>query len=82
VEWQDRPGGTRHFAPRTQGERAFCICLNEADPAFPLSPAGKGSAPRLRVTYMVDANRWLCVTVHDLARKEDLQIRHPVVRLR
>jgi len=82
VEWQDRPGGTRYFAPRTQGERAFCICLNEADPSFPLSPVGKGSAPRLRVTYAVDANRWLCMTVHDLARKEDLKVRHPVVRLR
>ena len=82
VEWTERPNGSRYFTPGTAGERAFCLCLNEADPALPLSPAGKGTAPRLRVTYSVDENRWLCVTVHDLQRKTDLKVKHPVVRLR
>ena len=82
VEWTTRAGGSRYFVPRTAGERAFCLCLNEADPALPLSPPGRGAAPRLRVTYSVDENRWLCVTVHDLHRKTDLKVRHPVVKLR
>ena len=68
--------------PGPRGERAFCLCLNEADPALPLNPAGKGAAPRLRVTYSVDENRWLCATVHDLHRKTDMRVKHPVVRLR
>ena len=82
VVWHDRPNATRYFVPRTKGERAFCVCLNEADPALPLNPVGHGTSPRLRVTYSVDANRWLRVTVHDLERKTDLRVGHPVVRLR
>ena len=82
VDWTERPNGSRCFVPGTAGERAFCLCLNEADPVLPLSPAGRGTAPRLRVTYSVDENRWMCVTVHDLHRKTDLRVRHPVVRLR
>ena len=82
VGWTERANGSRYFVPGTAGERAFCLCLNEADPALPLNPAGRGVAPRLRVTYSVDENRWLCVTVHDLHRKSDLRVKHPVVRLR
>ncbi len=82
VDWEDRVNGTQFFVPDTPGARAFCVCLNEADPALPLNPPGRGTAPRLRVTYAVDENRWLCVTVHDLQRKVDLHVRHPVVKLR
>lgn len=82
VEWEERPGGGHFFTPRSDGERAFCPCLNEADPALPLRPPGRGTAPRLRVSWMVDEERWLCATVHDLERKSDLQVRRPVVRLR
>ena len=82
VAWEERTNGGLYFLPRTAGERAFCLCLNEADPALPLNPPGRGTAPRLRVTYTVDANRWLCVTVHDLERKTDLRVAHPVVKLR
>ena len=82
VAWDERANGSSYFVPRTAGERAFCLCLNEADPALPLSPPGRGTAPRLRVTYSVDENRWLCVTVYDLQRKTDLKVNHPVVRLR
>ena len=82
IDWTERSNGSSYFVPRTRGERAFCLCLNEADPALPLAPTGRGTAPRLRVTYAVDENRWLCVTVHDLQRKTDLRVKHPVVRLR
>lgn len=82
VAWTDRANGSRYYLPETAGQRAFCLCLNEADPALPLNPVGRGTSPRLRVTYAVDENRWLCVTVHDLQRKIDLRVKHPVVRLR
>jgi molecular chaperone DnaK (HSP70) len=82
VDWQTRPNGTNYFAPKTEGEHAFCICLNEGDQALPLTPPGSGNAPRLRVTYSVNADRWLCVTAHDLQRKVDLKVKEPVVRLR
>lgn len=81
VAWQPRPNGNRYFRPTTDGQRAFCPCLNEADPALPLDPPGRGTGPRLRVAFMVDADRWLCATVHDLQKKSDLLVRKPVVRL-
>lgn len=82
VGWEERRNGNLYFSPSTDGERIFCPCLNEADPALPLRPPGRGTSPRLRVSYMVDENRWLCATVHDLERKVDLEVRRPVVRLR
>ncbi len=82
VTWEGRPNGSRYYAPATVGEAAFCVCLNELDPALPLNPPGHGTAPRLRVTYMVNEDRWLCATVHDLETKEDLRVAEPVVRLR
>lgn len=82
VAWEQRANGNRYFLPASEGERAFCPCLNEADPALRLDPPGRGTAPRLRVSFMVDADRWLCATVHDLHTKADLQTRTPVVRLR
>lgn len=82
VEWKERPNGTRYFVPQSEGERAFCLCLNEGDEALPLSPPGRGTSPRLRVAYSVNADRWLCVTVHDLLRKADLKVQEPVVKLR
>jgi len=48
----------------------------------PLRPAGKGTSPRLRVTYSITPDRWLCVTVEDLLRKQLLRVNEPVVRLR
>ena len=81
VEWETRANGEKYFHPATEAQRGFCPCLNESDPAIPLSPPGSGTAPRLRVSWMVDEDRWLCATVHDLERKEDLRVREPVVRL-
>ncbi len=81
VNWTERPNGNRYFLPESESQRAFCPCLNEADPALELNPPGRGTGPRLRVSFMVDADRWLCATVHDLHKKVDLQVRRPVVRL-
>lgn len=59
------------------------VCLNEANPTMGrLKPPGVGTAPRLRISFSVDADRWLCVTVHDLLRGVDLMVNQPVVRLR
>lgn len=81
VEWAERSNGNHYFLPDTEAQRAFCPCLNEADPALELDPPGRGTGPRLRVSFMIDADRWLCATVHDLEKKVDLQVRRPVVRL-
>lgn len=82
VAWQERPGGGSVFAPKTPGDQAFCIALNEGDSGLPLNPPGHGSAPRLRVTFAINAERWLCATVHDLLTKRDLRHQEPVVKLR
>ncbi len=82
VDWQKRPNGTEYFQPKTDGDHAFCLCLNEGDEALSLNPPGRGASPRVRVTYSVNGSRWLCVTVHDLLRKVDLKVNEPVIRLR
>lgn len=82
VQWQMRLNGTRLFVPKTEGEHTFCICLNEGDEAIPLNPPGRGNSPRLRVTFSINADRWLCMSVYDLLRKVDLKVKEPVVRLR
>lgn len=82
VNWRGQADGSKRFAPGNGEDEAFCICLNEQSAPLPLRPAGRGTAPRLRVTYSVDAERWLCVTVHDLLQKTDLKVHQPVVRLR
>jgi molecular chaperone DnaK (HSP70) len=82
VPWQTRPNGNRYWAPNTPEERALTVELNPGDPPLLLRPAGIGTSPRLRVTYSINADRWLCVTVEDLVRKQPLRVNEPVVRLR
>lgn len=82
VQWEIRPDGRKVFVPKTEGEHAFCVCLNEGDEAILLDPPGRGKSPRLRVTFSIDADRWLRITIHDLVRKVDLKVNEPVVRLR
>lgn len=82
VQWESRPDGTKYFVPKTEGERAFCVCLNANDEAIPLDPPGRKDLPRIRVTFSIDADRWLRITVHDLVKKQDLRVNEPVVRLR
>jgi hypothetical protein len=82
VPWQSRPNGNRYWDPKDPQERALIIELNPGDLPLPLRPAGKGTSPRLRVTHFINPDRWLCVTVEDLVRKQLLRVNEPVVRLR
>lgn len=82
VPWEVRPNGASYWQPQSEAGRACLVALNPADAPLPLRPAGKGTSPRLRVTYGVNADRWLCVTVDDLVRRETLRRAEPVVRLR
>ena len=82
VAWETRPNGNRYWAPQDQTERARIVELNPGDLPLPLRPAGKGTSPRLRVTYSINTDRWLCVTVEDLVRKQFLRVNEPVVRVR
>jgi molecular chaperone DnaK (HSP70) len=82
IAWEPRPNGNRHWAPHSEEERARVIELNPADEPLPLHPIGQGTSPRLRVTYSINADRWLCTTVEDLVRNQPLRVNEPVVRLR
>jgi hypothetical protein len=82
VSWQAGPNGNAYWTPGTEQERAAVVELNPADAPLPLRPVGRGDSPRLRVTYSVDADRWLCVTIEDLVRKQPLRVNETVARLR
>ncbi|MBM3457831.1 MAG: Hsp70 family protein [Armatimonadetes bacterium] len=82
VAWELRPTGHHYWGPRNVEERALASELNPADAALALMPKGQGTNPRLRVTYSVNEDRWLCTTVEDLVRKQPLRVEEPVVRLR
>lgn len=82
VDWDRQGDGSFRFLPTSAEERAYTICLNEQSAPLPLNPPGRGTGPRLRVTYNVNEDRWLCVTVHDLVRKLDLKADEAVVKLR
>jgi molecular chaperone DnaK (HSP70) len=82
VSWQTRPNGARYWSPAVPEEHALVMQLNPGDEALPLRPVGQGTSPRLRVTYSVNRDRWLCTTVEDLVRKQFLRVNEPVVRLR
>lgn len=80
--WVERPSGARYWQPSEASEKATVMELNPGDAPLPLQPHGVGTSPRLRVTYRVDENRWLRMTVEDLVKKATLRIDEPVVRLR
>jgi len=82
VTWEMRPNGNRYWTPKDEAERGLVVELNPADQALPLRPSGEGTSPRMRVTYFVNEDRWLCTTVEDLVRKQVLRENEPVVRLR
>jgi molecular chaperone DnaK (HSP70) len=82
VPWQTRPNGNRYWSPQDLPEQALVIELNPGDLPVPLRPTGRGTSPRLRVTYSITTDRWLCMTVEDLLRKQFLRVNEPVVRLR
>lgn len=82
VAWQPGPNGACYWRPQTQAEQSCVMELNPADPPLPLRPVGLGTSPRIRATFCVNADRWLCVTVDDLVRRKTLRVAEPVVRLR
>jgi molecular chaperone DnaK (HSP70) len=82
VDWQGRANGNHYWTPRTEEERPLVVELNPADPPVRLNPPGQGAGARLRVSYSVNDDRWLCATIEDLARKQLLRENEPVVRLR
>ena len=93
VPWQGRSNGNHYWSPATGADGAAPLAnpnlvplnlveLNAGDAPLPLRPAGQGTSPRLRVTFSVNADRWLCMTVDDLVRKETLRVDETVVRLR
>lgn len=82
VPWQFGPNGNEYWTPQSLHEQAAVVELNPADRPLPLRPVGHGTSPRLRVTFSVNADRWLCTTVEDLERKATLRFNEPVVRLR
>jgi hypothetical protein len=60
------------------------VKLNDSNPALGyLSPPHDPSdrRPRLEVSFGVNAERWLCATVTDLATRKRLMHEEPVVRL-
>lgn len=86
VAWLERPNGNHYWNAAGAAEAGpvalNLVQLNPGDAPLPLRPAGQGTSPRLRVTFSVNADRWLCMTVDDLVRKEPLRVEEPVVRLR
>ena len=66
------------------GSGPIIVKLNESNPALgrldpPHSPSDK--RPRLEIGFGVNAERWLCATVHDLRTGKSLMTGEPVVRL-
>lgn len=65
--------------------KKIIIPLNEDDPVLgtlnPPHPPGKRDA-RLEISFMINEERWLCATVHDLEIKSNLMKNEPIVRLR
>jgi len=92
VLWERRSNGNHYWSPDSSAAEADfvepnfiepnLVELNPDDVPLALRPAGQGTSPRLRVTFSVNADRWLCMTVEDLVRKESLRVEEPVVRLR
>lgn len=80
--WQSRPNGKRYWEPHGPDEQAQVVDLNPADAPLRLRPVGRGTSPRLRVTYALNADRWLCATVEDLIGGTALKVNEPVVKLR
>ncbi len=92
VPWEGRSNGNHYWCPAGAIAEAAprephlvepdLAQLNPGDAPLALRPVGQATSPRLRVTFSVNADRWLCMTVDDLVRKESLRVEEPVVRLR
>ncbi|HZO88915.1 MAG TPA: Hsp70 family protein [Chthonomonadaceae bacterium] len=81
LPWNKRMNGNEYWMPSGAEENECVIVLNEGD-ALRLAPPGSGPQARLRIDFNIDANRYLCATIHDLLRQRDLRTEERVVRLR
>jgi molecular chaperone DnaK (HSP70) len=81
LPWSKRINGNEYWIPSGAEEGECVITLNEGD-ALRLAPPGSGNQARLRIDFTIDANRYLCATIHDLQRQRDLRTDERVVKLR
>lgn len=64
VAWQDEPSTRRVWRPTAPADHARALVINEGQTALRLPPSRR-SPRRLRVSYRVDADRYLRWTVRD-----------------
>lgn len=81
LPWNKRINGNEYWIPSGSEEGECVVTLNEGD-ALRLTPAGQGQQARLRIDFTIDANRYLCATIHDLMKQRDLRTDERVVKLR
>ena len=81
LPWKKRLNGNEYWLPNGAEESECVITLNEGD-ALRLAPPGSGTQARLRIDFTIDANRYLCATIHDLLKQRDLRTEERVVLLR
>jgi molecular chaperone DnaK (HSP70) len=81
LPWNKRINGNEYWLPSNTEEGECVVTLNEGD-ALRLAPPGSGTQARLRIDFTIDANRYLCATIHDLLRQRDLRSEERVVMLR
>lgn len=81
LPWSKRMNGNEYWLPNGAEEAECVITLNEGD-ALRLAPPGDGNQARLRIDFTIDANRYLCATIHDLKKQRDLRTEERVVMLR
>jgi molecular chaperone DnaK len=77
--------GQLHMFKNGDNDQALIIPLNKENPVLGyLSPAHEPSdnSARLDISFMVDENRWLCVTVYDIKTRKRLNQNTPVLRLK
>ncbi len=81
LPWSKRMNGNEYWLPSGAEEGECVVTLNEGD-ALRLAPPGSGAQARLRIDFTIDADRFLCATIHDLLKQRDLKTDERVVMLR
>ncbi|MCX6359715.1 MAG: Hsp70 family protein [Armatimonadetes bacterium] len=81
LDWKERQNGHRYWTPGPVEEKECVYTLNEGD-TLRISPPGVAGQHRLRVEFAVDAERYLCATIHDLKLKRDIRENARLVKLR
>ena len=79
----DPSGAVRIVAPGpAELERQQYFWMNEGNPLFlEAEPPAAKSEPRFEVTFGIDANKRLLVTVWDIVQRRHVMADHPVVKL-